>query len=335
MRSIRCLGLVGVLCTLACVPVLPEDDSTTGELASVPTSVTVGGKSYDVESEYLPHVVQCENGAAPPEALRAQAIAARTFLTYTLRVLHRTSLRDSQADQVMSCGKEPNAAVIAAVAATKGQILIYNGPVYNASLKKTIRNQNIIIAGSFVAGSTRSGSDCSIDTPASSEKFVTVNAGLSGLDINRTIPPVASPDSPANRGAMGQNLANCIAIKKGYKAQQILKYFYGDDIQITGDSTDLTVSAPAPDDPAGQTGTGDPADETEDSPPNDVVSSDCSTGGDYPCFSALLNCAVKAGTCVLTASDKVWRQCSADGSWAELSGDKTGPEGACIASFDH
>ncbi len=318
------------------MPALPDDSETKGELATVPGKVTVNGKTYDVETEYLPHVIQCENGQAGPESMRAQAIAARTFLTYTTQVLKRTSLQDSEHDQVMSCGKTPTADNIAAVAATKGQILIYNGPVYNASSKKTTSNTNLIIAGSFVAGSTRSGTDCSVDKAATSEKFVTVNAGLSGLDINRTIPPVASTTSPANRGAMGQNLANCIERRKGYKAQQILKYFYGDDIEIRGASGEnLTVEAPAANDPAGNTSdTGTP---TIDDSPVDTTAPDCTADvtASFPCSSFLLNCTVKAGTCVLTQSDKVWRQCTDNGNWSELTSANTGPAGTCTAVYDH
>ena len=48
-------------------------------------SVTVNGVGkIDVEKNYLPHVVHCENGGAPFEALKAQAIAARTYLYYRL-----------------------------------------------------------------------------------------------------------------------------------------------------------------------------------------------------------------------------------------------------------
>src|SRR5262249_48912045 len=38
----------------------------------------------DVENDYLPHVVMCEHGGAPYEALKAQAVAARSYLYYEL-----------------------------------------------------------------------------------------------------------------------------------------------------------------------------------------------------------------------------------------------------------
>jgi len=44
-------------------------------------SVTVRGVgTLDVETDYLPHVIACENGAASFEALRAQAVSARSYM---------------------------------------------------------------------------------------------------------------------------------------------------------------------------------------------------------------------------------------------------------------
>src|SRR5262245_4893033 len=40
--------------------------------------------TIDMEADYLPHVVQCENGGAPLEALKAQAIAARSVAYYAI-----------------------------------------------------------------------------------------------------------------------------------------------------------------------------------------------------------------------------------------------------------
>src|SRR5438128_1418131 len=39
--------------------------------------------ALDFEGVYLPQVVCCENGAAPPEALKAQAVMARTYAAYS------------------------------------------------------------------------------------------------------------------------------------------------------------------------------------------------------------------------------------------------------------
>ena len=43
-----------------------------------------GPVTVDVETDYLPRVVTCENGNAAPAALEAQAIAARSYLYYKL-----------------------------------------------------------------------------------------------------------------------------------------------------------------------------------------------------------------------------------------------------------
>ena len=78
----------------------------------------------DVENDYLPHVIQCENGNAPLEALKAQAVAARSYLYYKMDT--SGSVIDGQGDQVYSCGATPKAIHYQAVAATAGQGIRYN-----------------------------------------------------------------------------------------------------------------------------------------------------------------------------------------------------------------
>src|SRR5688500_6305532 len=72
-----------------------------------------GVGTLEVETDYLPHVVQCENGAASSAALEAQAIAARSYLYYKLE--RESSISDGQGDQVYSCGRDPTTEHLAAV----------------------------------------------------------------------------------------------------------------------------------------------------------------------------------------------------------------------------
>src|SRR3954464_3068557 len=91
-------------------------------------SIPVNGVgTLSMEDDYLPHVVQCENGGAGPESLAAQAIAARTYAYYKLET--SGSVSDGTGDQVYSCGGTPNQEQIDAVTRTKGQVLVYAGDV--------------------------------------------------------------------------------------------------------------------------------------------------------------------------------------------------------------
>ena len=82
-------------------------------------------RSVAIESEYLPNVVSCENGDASLAALKAQAVAARSYLYY--RLDRDGAIGDSQRDQVYSCARPMSPLAHRAVAETSGQILAYRG----------------------------------------------------------------------------------------------------------------------------------------------------------------------------------------------------------------
>ena len=52
--------------------------------------------TLDIEDDYLPHVVACENDGAGPEALRAQAVAARSYAYY--KIGESVPVTDGQGD---------------------------------------------------------------------------------------------------------------------------------------------------------------------------------------------------------------------------------------------
>ncbi len=62
---------------LGCAQDLKQNQDSDG--VQVPVGVYVNGVYHDVESDYIPHVVQCENGGAPLESLKAQAIATSAY----------------------------------------------------------------------------------------------------------------------------------------------------------------------------------------------------------------------------------------------------------------
>ena len=172
----------------------------------------------DIEADYLPHVINCENGGAGLEALKAQAVAARSYLYYKLNAYG--SIGDSQNDQVYSCGREPGPQHYEAVEATSGEVLSY---------------QNEVIAAFYVAGARPMPPMCIANSsdpdPYNTERFVTYNQGLSGDQINQSSIGWVNPANIYNRGCKSQNGASCLS-NAGMTYQNILKFYYGEDIVI-------------------------------------------------------------------------------------------------------
>lgn len=182
--------------------------------------------TVDFEGNYLPNVVRRENGAASFEALKAQAVAARSFAYHTLR--GNTFIRNSTADQVYSLGgSQPNTGGRweEAVRATAGEILSFN---------------NILTATFYVAGAIPSSSTgiATAGDPdrTNTERFVTytfANNLLGPNNTGTTLGFVGTPSNPnfPNRGAMSQNGSDRLS-DDGAFYQDILKFYYGGDIQL-------------------------------------------------------------------------------------------------------
>lgn len=180
---------------------------------------TAGGPvTVDVETDYLPHVVTCENGNAAPAALEAQAVAARSYLYYKLA--RDGSIGDGTGDQVYTCAREPGPEHVAAVAATSGRILRY---------------QDTQVAAFYVAGALQDPPGCQGGTtdPTATEMWVTYNEGRSGDDVIQTPLGFVDPANHANRGCMSQNGSDCLArAEDGRDVDAILRFYYGEDIGI-------------------------------------------------------------------------------------------------------
>jgi MYXO-CTERM domain-containing protein len=181
------------------------------------TAVVDGVGSIDAEQDYLPNVVNCEDGAAGLEALKAQAIAARSAFYYAMGT--HGSICDSQSCQVYSCGKTPSAIHHQAVDETSGVYLAYNGNV---------------TYGAYLAGDPATAPPSCIGAADSS--YVTYNEGKSGTDVEQTtmlwVWDPADAGYGTNRGCMSQNGANCLDASLGYDDVQILQFYFGADIQL-------------------------------------------------------------------------------------------------------
>lgn len=185
-----------------------------------------------MEDDYLPHVIHCENGGANLEALKAQAIAARSVAYYAIET--SGGICDSQGCQVYSCGSEPEAIHQQAVDATSGQYLSYN---------------DTLTYGFYVAGdSSVSGPGCvGVDGNAGTEHWITYNSGRSGTDVEQTelgfVHDPADNGYGQNRGCMGQWSARCLENDNGAEVTAILQFFYGEDIGIIQGSGDCVIPA--------------------------------------------------------------------------------------------
>lgn len=173
----------------------------------------------DIEADYLPHVITCENGLANLEALKAQAIAARSVVYYAMETTG--AICDSQMCQVYSCGAEPQAKHYQAVQETSGLYSMFNGTLtYNF----------------YVAGDANVSPPNCVGVSGSTEHWVTYNEGKSGFDVAQTelglVIPNGDPLYGQNRGCMSQNGAQCLENNEGYDYRAIMEFFYGEDIQI-------------------------------------------------------------------------------------------------------
>lgn len=170
----------------------------------------------DMEDDYLAHVVQCENGAAPLEALKAQAVAARSVAYWNMGT--HGSICDSQGCQVYSCNKDPLPIHLQAVRETSGEYLHYNGNLTYAS---------------YVAGDPDTSPPACIGQGESS--YITYNDGKTGTDVEQTTLLFRHDPGDAeygqNRGCMSQNGASCLA-DDGKSYVDILKFYYGADIVL-------------------------------------------------------------------------------------------------------
>ncbi|MCY1006165.1 hypothetical protein OV079_11445 [Nannocystis pusilla] len=212
-------------------PPLDKGSPLPEPLAAVPTpigqaycNIVVEGVSRATETDYLPHVITCENGGANLEALKAQAIAARSVAYYAMA--NDGQICDGQGCQVYGCGTEPKQVAYDAVAATAGQYLSYNDWLTYAF---------------YVAGDSQQPASC-VDTDngtaSATEKWVTFNEGKTLYSVDQTELGFVFPEDlnssgyGQNRGCMSQWGARCLENTKGYEVADILRFYYGDDIEI-------------------------------------------------------------------------------------------------------
>ena len=224
---------LGVLANLACTPpegeeqlrgqdeLIPPAPAIPAPLPAAYCEILVEGDGVkDMETDYLPRVITCENGGANLEALKAQAIAARSVAYYAMA--KDGSICDSQGCQVYSCNAEPGPKAYQAVAETSGLYLNYNSTLTYAF---------------YVAGDPNTSPPaCVGNVNVGTEHWVTYNEGNAGTNVVQTeLGWVFEPNENGygqNRGCMSQWGARCLENNNGYGYEDILRFYYGDDIEI-------------------------------------------------------------------------------------------------------
>jgi len=208
------------------LPGTPPTAVTAAPLPAAYCSIDVNGVAHDTETDYIAHVVTCENGGANLEALKAQAIAARSVAYYAMA--ENGTICDGQGCQVYTCDAQPKAIHYQAAAETAGQYLSFDNPIKG----------RVLTYAFYVAGDNDQTPSCkAVDPNAGTEKFVTYNAGKSSTDVEETTLGFQFKDPNnygygQNRGCMGQWSARCLENDLGYDHVEILRYFYGEDIDI-------------------------------------------------------------------------------------------------------
>ena len=204
-----------------------------------------GSGNVTTETDYVPNVVFCENGLASFEALKAQAVAARTFAYYKMNL--QGFINDGTGDQVYSCNGSPSALHFAAAQATEGEILYVRdniGPTVGDVLIASFYVAGAIPSGPFDPNSPSARPGPGDPDPTNTERFVTYTYedGLfGGNNIGSTLGFQGTPTNPnwPNRGAKSQNGADFLSDNSIHYVD-ILKYYYGADIQLRTATTQGT-----------------------------------------------------------------------------------------------
>jgi len=167
--------------------------------------------------QYVARVTTAENGNAAPAALRAQAIAARTFVLRAMRDdpnlgTYKKPIMNSERFQVYAHTASARATV--AASETAGVVCRYKAELIICNY----------VAGAIWTEQGKPGQD-----PTETEKWVTYNDGKAGGAVKPS--PISNKARRDNRGCMSQNGADWLA-RHDRDHAAILRYFYGADLEI-------------------------------------------------------------------------------------------------------
>ena len=184
--------------------------------------------------QYVARVVTAELGESrEPQALAALAMAARTYAVWFMR--HEGLGTDAKpmpnATRYQVVAGAPMALAIEAAKATRSGLILYKHRPLLAC-----HNAGAIWERGALTGA--GGKD-----PTGTEKNITYNQGLTGKSVKPT--RIASANVEGNRGCLSQHGADALA-SRGYVWPEILRYFYGRDVDFNIPEPAVRRPSPAP-----------------------------------------------------------------------------------------
>jgi hypothetical protein len=209
-----------------------------------------GAGEIEVENDYLPHVVCCENGAAPLEALKAQAVMARTYMLFRFYGegvgTAAKPLTGTPADQAYFCQQKASSACKEAVASTRGQFTAYtngkgerfanvsffvDGPRPSCLAQKSCSCAKPSTTTSMTPSDHPDGCACFTFSSqgAANPAYVTYNWSHTGTTVAGSA--LGDPRNESNRGCASQNIQSCLGYA-GWSYRDMLAMFYGQDIEL-------------------------------------------------------------------------------------------------------
>lgn len=203
---------------------------------------------YDLE-EYVAGVVAAENAGGGPENRKAQAIAART---YVLASTNNCEKEISNSSGAQNFRPTTDSQIISEVEETKGLVLTYNGkiflPEYDAFCYASIEKDNYVLEYSKLPD----GSKNKFTIPSSWVKSNVSTGYFKTCPCNKNDKSMTEcwktnkdgkqvwKDGGHGRG-MSQYGSRYLE-QQGYNYEQILKFFYSDEVQISKLSNYSNVS---------------------------------------------------------------------------------------------
>jgi lysophospholipase L1-like esterase len=200
----------------------------------VPDTVVVQGMGQLAMEEYVARVVTAEIGAThETQALAALAMAARTYAVWMMQHegLGKADKPMPNSDRKQVVARAATQRAADAARATRGGLILHRGRVVLASY----------VAGAIWPPGASHGRLGRDDTKT--EKYVTYNDGLVGAAVRGS--PIASMKHEDNRGCLSQNGAIALA-QRGLVWPEILRYFYGRDLEFTCAEPAGRLASPAP-----------------------------------------------------------------------------------------
>ena len=185
------------------------------------STVKVNGGTVSLD-DYIAGVIKHEMGGNSLEALKAQAIAARSFLLSTHKNSTSCSVVSGQSYQVYNEDKDANSIYKQAVAETSGMVVSRDGEVAHTQYQSypAGRWQTSDSSGWHVQFQ-RFADDSSTKWTWNGPSKETVKSISPGTEMNY--------DNPHNWG-MSQTIAVYLAKAEGYNYQQLIELFYAQPI---------------------------------------------------------------------------------------------------------